>query len=139
MSAGVPNFSPSLTLAGMDYIAPSAACIKPTLMTRTGDGSSGGAVGLQKGGNQVSSLLGGNGGDRQHTYVVKITLQDCLACSGCVTTAETVLVNAQSRAEIVATLLGPTGSTPKAASASPRPLLVSISPQSCASLAAYLH
>lgn len=33
------TFSPSMTLAGMDYIAPSAACIKPTMM-RTQQSSS---------------------------------------------------------------------------------------------------
>lgn len=29
-----------------------------------------------------------------------LTLSDCLACSGCVTSAEAVLVNLQSRAEV---------------------------------------
>ena len=31
---------------------------------------------------------------------VKVTLQDCLACSGCVTSAETVLLEHQSVAEL---------------------------------------
>ena len=30
----------------------------------------------------------------------KITLDDCLACSGCVTSAETVLINQQSTDEV---------------------------------------
>lgn len=34
------------------------------------------------------------------TSAVKVTLQDCLACSGCVTTAETVLLEHQSIAEL---------------------------------------
>lgn len=35
---------------------------------------------------------------------VKVTLNDCLACSGCVTSAETVLLEAQSAAELDAAL-----------------------------------
>lgn len=35
---------------------------------------------------------------------VEITLSDCLACSGCVTTAESVLVSQQSGAQLVANL-----------------------------------
>lgn len=34
------------------------------------------------------------------TSAVKVTLQDCLACSGCVTSAETVLLEHQSIAEL---------------------------------------
>ncbi|KPI82749.1 putative Hydrogenase [Leptomonas seymouri] len=154
MSSGAANFSASLTLAGMDYIAPSAACIKPTLISNGGAaGTDGGVVGVKVGGAQVGSLpAAAEGGSRSrgaHPDVVKITLQDCLACSGCVTTAETVLVNAQSRSEIITTLLdtssthssvAPTAATPKTAStkATSRARLVSISPQSCASLAAYV-
>lgn len=156
MSAGASAFSPSLTLAGMDYIAPSAACIKPTLIrnANSADTAGGGGVAAQRGGNSVApsaaAVANGARGGGLHADVVKITLQDCLACSGCVTTAETVLVNAQSRSEIIATLLTPAaGTTPATAAAkgdaaaaalppSPRPRLVTISPQSCASLAAYL-
>ncbi|KAG5487032.1 hypothetical protein LSCM1_07699 [Leishmania martiniquensis] len=143
-------FSPSLTLAGMDYISPSAACIKPTRIATGGgktvgpDGPSEpaiGAVGTKRGGN-APSLSPGTAGDPQYADVVKITLQDCLACSGCVTTAETVLVSAQSRYEIVSALLAsstsPSSSATKTGSTS-RPRLVSISSQSCASLAAYLR
>ncbi|KPA80772.1 putative Hydrogenase [Leptomonas pyrrhocoris] len=153
MAASAPNFSPSLTLAGMDYIAPSAACIKPTLINgaAAAGGGGGGVAGGRKGGASAASLPavtpGGSGSGSGHADVVKITLQDCLACSGCVTTAETVLVNAQSRSEIITTLLGtspasrPAGATSNATcrQASSRARLVSISPQSCASLAAYVR
>lgn len=57
----------------------------------------------------------------------KITLADCLACSGCVTTAESVLVEAQSVAELMR-VLNRTENRPKV-------LVVSISPQTLASLA----
>ena len=38
------------------------------------------------------------------TSAVKVTLQDCLACSGCVTSAETVLLEHQSIGELRAKL-----------------------------------
>ncbi|KEG13997.1 putative hydrogenase [Trypanosoma grayi] len=107
MSAG--DFSASLMLAGMDYIAPSEAC---TLPTRLKQGEGDGSVQRHSSANEV----------------VKITLQDCLACSGCVTTAEAVLVSSQSREEILKTRAADTA----------RPFLVTVSDQSAASIAAYL-
>ena len=53
---------------------------------------------------------------------VKVSLQDCLACSGCVTSAETVLLEHQSTSELMAAL------------SSDRYVVVSVSPQSRASL-----
>ena len=38
------------------------------------------------------------------TDPLKISLQDCLACSGCVTSAETVLLEHQSVQELLAVL-----------------------------------
>ncbi|EPY30234.1 iron-containing hydrogenase [Angomonas deanei] len=90
----------------MDYIAPSAECIKPTVL---GKGAGRGA-------------LSGAAPER-----VKITLQDCLACSGCVTTAETVLITSQSKEEIL-----------RARSANmKKPWLVTVSTQSATALATY--
>ncbi|KAG5486288.1 hypothetical protein CUR178_07599 [Leishmania enriettii] len=146
MTSDNTAFSSSLRLAGMDYIAPSTACIKPTLISSgninavgpTGSaGPTSGAVGMKRGGD-APSLAPGIAVAPQHPDIVKITLQDCLACSGCVTTAETVLVSAQSRHEIVSALFASSSSATKTGSTS-RPRLVSISSQSCASLAAYLH
>jgi iron only hydrogenase large subunit-like protein len=57
----------------------------------------------------------------------KITLADCLACSGCVTTAESILVEAQSVSEFLR-VLNRTENGPKL-------VVVSISPQTLASLA----
>lgn len=57
---------------------------------------------------------------------VKVTLHDCLACSGCVTSAETILLEQQSVDELLARL-----SDPK------MHVVVSVSPQSRASLAAF--
>ena len=53
---------------------------------------------------------------------VKVSLQDCLACSGCVTSAETVLLEHQSTGELMAALQ------------SSKTVIVSVSPQSRASL-----
>lgn len=54
---------------------------------------------------------------------VKVSLQDCLACSGCVTSAETVLLEHQSTGELMTALQ------------SGKTVIVSVSPQSRASLA----
>lgn len=64
---------------------------------------------------------------------VKVSLHDCLACSGCVTTAEAVLLESQSADELWTRL--------KLAKAHPERLVVvvSLSPQSVASLAAYYN
>jgi iron only hydrogenase large subunit-like protein len=58
------------------------------------------------------------------TQAVKISLNDCLACSGCVTSAETVLLQHQSLKEFVAKCGDPDTI-----------VVVSVSPQSRASLA----
>ena len=58
---------------------------------------------------------------------VKVSLHDCLACSGCVTSAETVLLQHQSTGELLQRLADGTWT-----------VVVSLSPQSVAALAA-LH
>lgn len=72
---------------------------------------------------------------------IKITLQDCLACSGCVTTAEEILVAAQSKNEIVKALSLSTSSSGSSSgdqeAGASRPRLVSISPPSAAAIAAH--
>lgn len=69
------------------------------------------------GGFQQTVLSGDN-------QAVKVSLNDCLACSGCVTSAETVLLQAQSLKEFMARCEDPDAI-----------VVVSISPQSRASLA----
>ena len=56
---------------------------------------------------------------------VKVSLQDCLACSGCVTSAETVLLEHQSTGELLSALQ------------SGKTVILSVSPQSRASLAVF--
>ena len=55
----------------------------------------------------------------------QVSLSDCLACSGCITTAETVLIQAQSVQELTAKI----SQNPE------QKVFVAVSPQSCASLA----
>ncbi|KAK9091887.1 hypothetical protein Syun_026798 [Stephania yunnanensis] len=56
---------------------------------------------------------------------VKISLKDCLACSGCITSAETVMLEKQSHEEFLSNI------------ESGKTVIVSLSPQSRASLAAH--
>ncbi|KAI5077738.1 hypothetical protein GOP47_0007562 [Adiantum capillus-veneris] len=60
------------------------------------------------------------------TTPVRVTLHDCLACSGCITSAETVMLEQQSVDEFM-----------KQVSSEDKAVIVSISPQSRASLACY--
>jgi iron only hydrogenase large subunit-like protein len=101
-----------------DFIAPSQACVKPmqidpkrtSLLIELEDDSGGGPSSNARQGTQA---------------VAKVTLNDCLACSGCVTSAETVLIGQQSAGEFLTQLR------------TPRTVVVSISPASRASLAAH--
>ncbi|NXG66497.1 NARFL factor, partial [Hemiprocne comata] len=71
-------------------------------------------------------------GGAQKLEKAKITLNDCLACSGCITSAESVLITQQSHKELCKVL-----ALNKTASPSEQKLVVvSVSPQSRASLAA---
>ncbi|XP_029805774.1 cytosolic iron-sulfur assembly component 3 isoform X2 [Suricata suricatta] len=65
----------------------------------------------------------------------KISLDDCLACSGCVTSAETVLITQQSHEELRKVL----DANKMAAPGQQRLVVVSVSPQSRASLAAHFE
>ena len=62
----------------------------------------------------------------------QVTLHDCLACSGCVTSAETVLLETQSAQELTSKLRE---AMEGATSGSGPVVVVSVSPQSRAALA----
>ncbi|KAL5073603.1 hypothetical protein RYX36_012587 [Vicia faba] len=103
------KFSPALRIGDLnDFIAPSQACI----------------VSLKgaKKPNKVEVSIA----DRQvKSEPVKISLKDCLACSGCVTSAETVMLEKQGLDEFLSNI-----NQGKA-------VIVSVSPQSRASIAAH--
>src|SRR5205085_2137625 len=78
-----------------DFISPGVACIKPveTLPPQPPPPSSS-AYEVLREDNLPSSAL----------PPAEISLTDCLACSGCVTSAEAVLVSLQSHNEVLANL-----------------------------------
>jgi hypothetical protein len=80
-----------------DFISPGVACIKPVETLP--------AAPPPQSGNEHEVILDG----QQPSAAVsnqpaEISLTDCLACSGCVTSAEAVLVSLQSHAEVLSTL-----------------------------------
>lgn len=87
-----------------DFISPGVACIKPveTLPSAPAPDPS------TANGNEV--ILDGqqpfSGAAATGATPAQISLTDCLACSGCVTSAEAVLVSLQSHAEVLSVLDG---------------------------------
>ena len=140
-----------------DFIAPSQACVNPFVAQKGGTGTAGTAGGV--GGASTSSSNGSRitlqadfsstefdlklapvavqpnvirarSGGAPDQQVASVSLNDCLACSGCVTSAETVLIQEQSFEKLLARL---------ASRAEDNCLVVvALSPQSRASLAAQL-
>ena len=105
-----------LSIGMGDFISPSLACVKPMQIDRAKP-------------NRVLRLEGlqdDTGGPQR--AVAKVTLNDCLACSGCVTSAETVLISQQSSAEFLRGLASP----------AIRLVLISISPAAGAAIAVHL-
>ncbi|KAH7731593.1 Iron only hydrogenase large subunitC-terminal domain containing protein [Aphelenchoides avenae] len=74
-----------------DFIEPSKKCILPAQGAKM-DNERAGLVNIRR--------KGADDGPEK-TKKVKVTLSDCLACSGCVTTAETVLMESQTTAEML--------------------------------------
>ena len=69
-----------------DFITPSLACVKPVQIDTSKK-------------NRVLRIEGTDGAaaeEEEVPKVAKVTLNDCLACAGCITSAETVLVEQQS-------------------------------------------
>ncbi|KAE8709119.1 stress-associated endoplasmic reticulum protein 2-like isoform 1 [Hibiscus syriacus] len=105
------KFSPTIRIGDLsDFIAPSQACVvslkglKPTPKKP-----------------EPQDLASKS----QQTEPVKISLKDCLACSGCITLAETVMLEKQSLDEFLSNIN------------KGKVVIVSVSPQSRASLAAH--
>uniref|UniRef100_A0A8C4SF00 Nuclear prelamin A recognition factor-like protein n=1 Tax=Erpetoichthys calabaricus TaxID=27687 RepID=A0A8C4SF00_ERPCA len=124
------HFSGVLQLTDLDdFITPSQECVKPVKIEKK-PGRSVAKIRIEDDGTyiQVNSP-----GDVQKLEKAKITLNDCLACSGCITSAESVLITQQSHEELLRVLNeNKTGLHQKV-------IVVSVSPQSRASLAAKFH
>lgn len=104
------KFSAGLRIGDLnDFIAPSQACIVSL-------------KGLKKNNDKPEVSVANK---QVKSEPVKISLKDCLACSGCVTSAETVMLEKQSLDEFLNNI-----NTGKA-------VIVSLSPQSRASIAVH--
>ncbi|KAF9452405.1 iron hydrogenase [Macrolepiota fuliginosa MF-IS2] len=129
-------FSGALTLTDLnDFITPSQACIKPVEQTNkpTEEKGAGAAVTEirvdESGYYEVSQAGISNGSTNKGRKLeqAQISLNDCLACSGCITSAESVLITLQSHTEVLSVLSNDVDE---------RIPIISIAPQSLASLAA---
>ncbi|CAG9854505.1 unnamed protein product [Phyllotreta striolata] len=91
------RFSGTLQLTDLDdFINPSQECIKPVKIEKTTN-STGSKITIREDGYfQIA-----DDGSSQKLQKVEITLADCLACSGCITSAESVLVTQQSQEELL--------------------------------------
>lgn len=119
-----------------DFISPGVACIKPVeTLAKRSDLSNPYEVTTE---DKVQA---------ENPPPVSISLTDCLACSGCVTSAEAVLISLQSHTEVLNTLdahtsfdvrrlLSRSTDGPPPGGADPKLFVASISPQVRASLAA---
>ena len=111
-----------LDTSATDFLAPAENCIKPVQTKRK-------AV---KVGDPESIL-----DEVALKEAVKVSLNDCLACSGCVTTAESILVQLQSTEEVYKQLAENKERVSRGEA--PHKMVASIAPQACASLAAYFR
>lgn len=92
------RFSGVLQLTDLDdFITPSQECIKPVKIEKTAS-STGSKITIQEDGSYFNIE---EDGKAQKLQKVEITLADCLACSGCITSAESVLVTQQSQEELL--------------------------------------
>ncbi|KAK3146085.1 hypothetical protein QOZ80_3BG0261440 [Eleusine coracana subsp. coracana] len=108
------RFSPALQASDLnDFIAPSQDCI--ISLNKNSAGSR--RLPIKPKENAVST--------KPPEEAVKISLKDCLACSGCITSAETVMLEKQSLGDFISRIN------------SDKTVIVSVSPQSRASLAAF--
>ncbi|KAM0478639.1 hypothetical protein ACHAPX_005229 [Trichoderma viride] len=83
-----------------DFISPGVACIKPVeTLPALPEQQSANEYEVVLDGQHPSSSSSANGASP-----AQISLTDCLACSGCVTSAEAILVSLQSHNEVISTL-----------------------------------
>ncbi|XP_038215886.1 probable cytosolic Fe-S cluster assembly factor GL21135 [Zerene cesonia] len=125
------RFSGALQLTDLDdFITPSQECIKPVKIEKT-KSQTGAKIKIGEDGYfDLSS------GKEQKLQKVEITLADCLACSGCITSAESVLVTKQSQEELLRVLSERRYTDSRGNTRDVSLIVVSISPQPTLSLAA---
>ncbi|KAH3823588.1 hypothetical protein DPMN_125396 [Dreissena polymorpha] len=124
------GFSSALQLTDLnDFITPSQECIKPVKIDRTA-----GKVGKIRIEDDGTYYNVSDTGVETKLQKAQITLNDCLACSGCITSAESVLITQQSQDELYRVLQENMAHI--ANNESFKLVVVSVSPQALASLAA---
>lgn len=84
-----------------DFISPGVACIKPVEVKNEVPRNSGSNVEIEIGidGNPLEVSI--DDGTTRPLEQLQISLSDCLACSGCITSAEEVLVAQHSHKELI--------------------------------------
>jgi len=91
------KFSGVLQLTDLDdFITPSQDCIKPVEVKKKVTTSKGAKIKIEADGSYFEETATGP----KKLEKAAITLADCLACSGCITSAETVLIEQQSADQI---------------------------------------
>ncbi|UYV64500.1 NARFL [Cordylochernes scorpioides] len=124
------GFSSALRLTDLnDFIHPSQECTKPVEVKKPKIKGSKIKIGISNDGlySQVDQ-----DGDSVQLKKAQITLQDCLACSGCITSAESILITKQSNEEFL-NIIKENKDKSKDYKTT---IVVSISPQTFASFAA---
>ncbi|KAF9244907.1 iron hydrogenase [Melanogaster broomeanus] len=112
-------FSGALTLTDLnDFITPSQACIKPVEQLNVpGDirepGAASTEIRIDSSGsyyevplNASAQAAAAPNPSERKLQQAQISLNDCLACSGCITSAESVLITLQSHTEVLSFLEG---------------------------------
>lgn len=125
-------FSGVLQLTDLnDFITPSQECVKPIKIEKKTGKS--GSLRISDDGDyfQVDK-----DGSEMKLEKAKITLNDCLACSGCITSAESILITQQSQDELYRILAENKRFLDENDESKVKTIVVSVSPQSRASLAA---
>lgn len=110
-----------------DFISPGVACIKPVETLPAVD---------ETAQNEHEVFRDEGPTANKDAGPAQISLTDCLACSGCVTSAEAVLVSLQSHAEVLRALDSGPEWTSTESSTEARLFVASVSPQTRANLAA---
>ncbi|KAJ8102772.1 iron hydrogenase [Lipomyces tetrasporus] len=91
-----------------DFIGPGLACINPVVVNRS-DTNGPTEIQIDSSGNPVEVSVDDGLSNTTTTAATQLTpaqinLSDCLACSGCITSAESVLVSLQSHTELLSVL-----------------------------------
>lgn len=116
-----------------DFITPSQECIKPVKIDKNPSGKGVAAIRVQPDGSYFQL---NEDGQEVRLKKATITLNDCLACSGCITSAESVLITQQSQHELYKILATNKEKESEGRHAEMEVVVVSISPQVRASVAA---